>query len=61
MSGGGRGAGAKGAAAAAAPSYARNPPRDGVLYDELEVHWGATARYVDREWRWCPLPLWKHA
>ncbi|CAM9734620.1 unnamed protein product [Scytosiphon promiscuus] len=45
---GGAGGGAKGAAAAAAPAYARNPPRDGVLYDELEVHWGATAREIKK-------------
>ena len=43
--GGARGRGG-GGSGGATPSYARNPPRDPVLYDELEVHWGATARYI---------------
>ena len=29
-----------------APAFARHAPRDAVLYDELEVHWGASARSV---------------
>lgn len=48
---GGNGASTRGRQGAGAgggdvPPYARSPPRDGVLYDELEVHWGASARYV---------------
>lgn len=42
---GGGGAG-KGGGGVGAPTYARNPPRDGVLYEELEVHWGASSRCV---------------
>lgn len=45
LRGGGGQGGRGGGKGATPPAYARIPPRDGVLYDELEVHWGATARY----------------
>lgn len=38
----GKGSGERGSGA---PSYARSPPHDGVLYEELEVHWASSARY----------------
>ncbi|CAN0425572.1 unnamed protein product, partial [Ectocarpus sp. 12 AP-2014] len=48
LRGGGGQGGRGGGKGATPPAYARTPPRDGVLYDELEVHWGATAREIKK-------------
>ncbi|CAM9485984.1 unnamed protein product, partial [Choristocarpus tenellus] len=46
-SGDGRGSGG-GGAGSETPAYSMCPPRDTLLYDELEVYWGASSREIKK-------------